>query len=374
MSLPLPKVVSDVGPGGPLVTSMKGQNALQELMLKNKYYGPNIESEMNNRNALTKGQNITNEYMPDKLRMANALAQLQNQYYGANKESEINGRNALTNKYNTMTPLEAKELQLKNESYREIAESNMNLQKANANFKNSGGGGMGVAQKELKGLESQLSQEHPEWTPEQTNQAASAYINGDSALPDGTQLSEPSGMVQTFVDNVIKRGTTAQGLNQQRFATTTDKLLEEGKGLMDSVSRYAGVLGKGKGGADKIKSTLGIDTPEYNDYMYFTRTFVPAAAGEMMRALGVNASDTQKAIYQQVINPLAWDQNPKGAIENYNRMTKLFKEAVSKTVGKSTGQIRAGLRGNNKTESTNNSGKPDFGKMSNEELKAYING
>lgn len=36
MALPLPRVVADVGPGGPLVTSMRGINALQNDMLMNK--------------------------------------------------------------------------------------------------------------------------------------------------------------------------------------------------------------------------------------------------------------------------------------------------------------------------------------------------
>lgn len=39
MALPLPSVVSDVGPGGPLVTSMRGMNALANDMLTNKIRG-----------------------------------------------------------------------------------------------------------------------------------------------------------------------------------------------------------------------------------------------------------------------------------------------------------------------------------------------
>jgi len=39
MGLPLPRVVADVGPGGPLVTSMRGMNALASDMLSNKIKG-----------------------------------------------------------------------------------------------------------------------------------------------------------------------------------------------------------------------------------------------------------------------------------------------------------------------------------------------
>jgi len=39
MALPLPRVVSDVGPGGPMVTSMRGINALQQDNLNNQILG-----------------------------------------------------------------------------------------------------------------------------------------------------------------------------------------------------------------------------------------------------------------------------------------------------------------------------------------------
>lgn len=121
MALPLPRVVPDVGPGGGLVTAMGGINALKKKMLetkmqelRNQYYAPDIQSQINNRNSLTKGQDIQNEYMPDKLKLSNELAQLKNKNYEPNIQSEINNRNALTNRYNTMTPLQAEELGIKN--------------------------------------------------------------------------------------------------------------------------------------------------------------------------------------------------------------------------------------------------------------------
>ena len=96
MALPLPKVVYDVGPGGGIVTSARGINALEKSALENQYYGQNIESEIANRNALTKGQEITNQYLPEKLKLANAFQELQNQYYAPNIKSEIRNRDALT--------------------------------------------------------------------------------------------------------------------------------------------------------------------------------------------------------------------------------------------------------------------------------------
>jgi hypothetical protein len=87
MALPLPKVVPDVGPGGPLVTAMGGMNALQKKILENQYYGPNIESEMAQRNALTNRYNTLTPLEAQHY-------QLQNQYYAPNIESEMAYRNA----------------------------------------------------------------------------------------------------------------------------------------------------------------------------------------------------------------------------------------------------------------------------------------
>lgn len=43
------------------------ENAAQRL--KNQYYAPDILSQIANRNALTQGQTITNQYLPDQLRL-----------------------------------------------------------------------------------------------------------------------------------------------------------------------------------------------------------------------------------------------------------------------------------------------------------------
>jgi Iap family predicted aminopeptidase len=56
-------------------------------------------------------------------------------------------------------------------------------------------------------------------------------------------------------------------------------------------------------------------------------------------------------MYKKVVNPISWDQNPKSAMENYNRMVDFFKKTVSKTVAKSTNEIRSDLRNDKSAES-----------------------
>lgn len=319
-----------------VINKLKGLNEAQKQSLENKYYSPNIKSEIGYRNALTQGKNIENQYEPEKLKLANIFQSLQNQYYAPNIQSEISNRNSLTNKNNIMTPLEAEELKIKNKLLPQTLQSDIN-------YKNMGGvRGGGVDQQQLNALKNQISLENPNWDPIKVNQAASAYLSANDTLPDGTKLPSASGIVDTILSSIVKHTNTAQGENQQRFALTTDNLLKEGEKYIPSISKYSGLLGKSIGGLDSVQNSLGYNTPDYENYIFFTRHFVPAAAGEMMRAFGVNASDTQKKLYQSVINPLSWDQNPKGAMENYKRMQQMF-NTVSKTIGKSPNKIRSEL-------------------------------
>lgn len=69
MALPLPKLIPDVGPGGPFVTALGGVNALQDAMLEKRmkeikmpFIKPSLEQEM------------------EKNRIANALKQVELQY------------------------------------------------------------------------------------------------------------------------------------------------------------------------------------------------------------------------------------------------------------------------------------------------------
>jgi hypothetical protein len=222
MALP----INAVPAGGFGLEAQRLQNALLKQRLENQYYGPSMESDINNKNAMTKGQNIQNEYMPEKMKLANQYQGLQNQFYAPNMQSEINNRNALTNKYNTMTPLEAQELKIKNQFAPQREQSNIEAQKAMANYRNNGGPGMGVGQKQIAGFQQQLKTEHPDWTPQQVNQAASAYLVGDNQLQDGTQLPPLSGIGQSYADQITKQGTTAPILTSNIKANQAEAELQ----------------------------------------------------------------------------------------------------------------------------------------------------
>jgi len=112
-NIPLPNA-----PAGSFMEGMKQTNELSKQMLENRmkqlqnqYYGSDIESQINNRNALTQGQNITNKYLPEKLQLGNENQKLVNKYYVPNIESEINSRNAQTGAIPSQNALREAQLQ-----------------------------------------------------------------------------------------------------------------------------------------------------------------------------------------------------------------------------------------------------------------------
>jgi hypothetical protein len=141
---------------------------------------------------------------------------------------------------------------------------------------------------------------------------------------------------------MLKRQNTAQGLNQQRFAATTEALIQNSAPKAKAAFDYSGMLGSGKGSLDKVGQILGVNKPKYNQYVQFTRVDVPAIAGEVMREMGVNATNEQKKMYIDLVNPISWDQNPKAANERWKHFIKTA-QTVAKTIAKSPAQIRQGI-------------------------------
>jgi hypothetical protein len=204
--LPLPKVVADVEAGGPYVTAAKGMNQLHKLQLENtmqqlqnKYYGPTQEGKIAN-------QLLENKWYEPKAKSAIALQDAQTGHY-----PYLNAHTAAqTNKLNMMTPLEAQELALKNKFYPEVTKQGIESDKALANYRASGGAGMGVGAKDDRLFQNNVALDNPQLkTPEQIREAANVYSRGGNALADGTPLNPMTSSTERALDRAIKGGSTA---------------------------------------------------------------------------------------------------------------------------------------------------------------------
>lgn len=72
----------------------------------------------------------------------------------------------------------------------------------------------GAGLKALTALKSQVGAELGLKDQDKIDEAASAYLNGETSLKDGTVLPPPSGITKNLIDQVTKAGSTAALINQ----------------------------------------------------------------------------------------------------------------------------------------------------------------
>lgn len=220
--------------------------------------------------------------------------------------------------------------------------------------------GSGVDNNQIRALTKFVKQDNPGLTDQEAFDAAGNILNGETNL--GDKPLKVGGITKHLAERMVKSETDVQARNQQRYALTLDQLLDEGNQILPGISKFAGTIGKGKSLNDALKSQFGEQSKEYSDYLYFTRQLIPQAAGEMLRTLGANATDTQKKMYLQVVNPLSWDTNPQIAIRNYEMLTNSLKNRIGKTISLNPSEIRNQLRNksgetlNNRADSLGNEG------------------
>lgn len=317
-SIPLPNIEDAT-----ILSQVAKLNALQKQDLENKYYGPNIESEIANRNALTKGRNIENEYLPEKLKQANVFAQQQNKFYAPNILSEIANRNALTNKYNTMTPLEAQELKLKNALYPELTRAQIGAQNAMANLRNMGGSGVGVGGKDEALFQHQVALDNSHLkTPEEIYEASNVLRNGGNRLSNGKLLNPLSPAARTTMLRLQKGTTTSTLMNQ---AANLGDLAEQLNNTdIKPALKFTGIEGAAKLKAQKLRSGLGLPvTKDYLDYVGLQNEII-ANMDSMRKALGTTVQPKYvKEFLGELTNPnsTVWN-NPQTVKSKYDATLK----------------------------------------------------
>ena len=223
-------------------------NALEEH--KRQYE----DQRSKNYSSLIKSEVDLANLAPEEKRQTIAKMQQERDFNPRRWESEMAFQGAQTNKMNTMTPLDAENQQNVNKYYGDYIKSQIAANKSLATQRQNSSLNLGgVSGQTLGLLQRQIQMENPNFTPQQVNEASSAYIEGRPTLTDGTQLRQPSGIVASQLDAIAKQRYTTDALNQNRYAKTLDTLLTEGQKLMPSVAQYSSFVGSAKGSADKAK-------------------------------------------------------------------------------------------------------------------------
>jgi hypothetical protein len=213
MALPLPK---PVGPGGGILASLQAQNAVSKSMLENMYYGPNIQSEINNRNSLTEGQNIHNKYLPEEYRLANQLNQQKFDWNPKIFASENAVRNANANETNQMLPLKKQNQQNINDFYARSQEAKINSENAIADWRKTGGSsGRSTGSDDEMRYHATVKDYNPDLNEDELREARNVYAKGGDTLSSGKKLAPLNDEIQ-------------RAYNRAYMSTTTKPLITQG--------------------------------------------------------------------------------------------------------------------------------------------------
>lgn len=169
-------------------------NSMQKLLVEEQ---PQKFSEESQRRELENAfQRLLNEEQPQKFGSEQANRAMERALHQAN-----------INRMNTMTPLEAQELSLKNKLYPELTKSQIANNLALSKQRELGLTGLGTGGKEEFYFQNLTAKSNPQLTPEQVFEASNSIREGKTTLADGTPINITPAMTSSL-DRLAKYGTT----------------------------------------------------------------------------------------------------------------------------------------------------------------------
>jgi hypothetical protein len=170
-------------------------NAMQKLLVEEQPQKFGEESQ--ERQLHNAFQELLNKEQPQKFGSEMSSAAVSRALQQAN-----------TNRTNTMTPLEARELALKNQFYPEYTKSQIANNLALSKQRELGLTGLGTGGKEEYYFQNLTGKSNPQFTPEQIFEASNAVREVKNTLADGTPINITPSMTASL-DRIAKYGTTS---------------------------------------------------------------------------------------------------------------------------------------------------------------------
>lgn len=174
-------------------------NAMQKLLVEEQPQKFGEESQ--GRQLQNAFQSLLNKEQPQKFGSEMSSASVARALQQAN-----------INRMATMTPLEARELALKNELYPELTKSQISNNLALSKQRELGLTGLGTGGKEEYYFQRLTGQSNPQFNPDQIFEASNAVREGKTTLPDGTPINVTPAMMSSL-DRISKAGTTGDLLS-----------------------------------------------------------------------------------------------------------------------------------------------------------------
>lgn len=170
-------------------------NAMQKLLVEEQ--PEKFKSEQEGRVLGNEMQRLLNQEQPQKFGSEMSSAAIARALQQAN-----------INRMNTMTPLEARELALKNQLYPELTRSQIANNLALSKQRELGLTGLGTGGKEEYFFQNLTAKSNPQLTPEQVFEASNAVREGKTTLSDGTPINVTPAMMSSL-DRISKAGSTS---------------------------------------------------------------------------------------------------------------------------------------------------------------------
>lgn len=186
---------------GQLPAQLQRQKQKEELA--NKMQQLLVEEQPQKFGEESQGRQLQNAFQQ-------MLNQEQPQKFGSEMSTASIARalnQANINRMNTMTPLEARELALKNELYPELTKSQIANNLALSKQRELGITGLGTGGKEEYLFQNLTAKSNPQFNSDQVFEASNAVREGKTTLSDGTPINITPAMTSSL-DRISKYGTT----------------------------------------------------------------------------------------------------------------------------------------------------------------------
>ena len=224
--------------------STLAENIHKNLM--NKWYEPNIKSEISSREASTTGTNLENQLKQLKLKypglgesgVIGTIAEMQlaadrpDLYKNLQQQMQQSGALKQGETFNPMSVLQ-----------RNI-NAELSSKEALAQMRSGGGSAMRYAptqQKNLIAFKDQLKKDHPDWDANTLDQATNGYLSGAEEV-NGVKLPELGGQADTLRSSIYNKSSTAQIKNQAAALNNTASELNSID--ITPIKEFSGVGGK----------------------------------------------------------------------------------------------------------------------------------
>ena len=218
---------------------------------------------------------------------------------------------ATTNKMNTMTPLEARELALKNQFYPDLTKAQIQQALALAKMRQFGGSGVGVGGKEEFLFQNLVKRDNPGLTDDQAYEAANVLRMGGDTLSDGTKLNAMSPASQASFDRLTKYGTTSPLITQGVGSAQASAEYEPLNNKLKELNKTIGSTYAGSSPSAVMNSYLGGDVSDKQMAAIMARGQLASAAATLQNRIETGQSFA--TIINEILNRSSSDINANWA-------------------------------------------------------------